>query len=82
MWLPPGFPARLPAVPIVPSSTDHAQLSSINSAIDDLTARITSIAERYQGTPREDLASDLFEVERNLRAAARRLATLVRATRP
>ena len=31
----------------------------------------------YQGSPREDVAADLYEVERNLQAAARRLRTLV-----
>jgi hypothetical protein len=65
-----------------PSSGDHAQLSSLADALDALTKRVTSAAERYHGTPQEGLAIDLYEVERSLRAASRRLGKLVRATRP
>jgi len=56
---------------------DAAQLSSLCTALDDLTQRITSLADGYQGSPREDVASDLYDVERNLQAASRRLRTLL-----
>lgn len=56
---------------------DSAQLSSLSTALDDLTERITALADGYQGTPRDDVASDLYDVERNLHAAARRLRSLV-----
>jgi len=56
---------------------DAAHLSSVSTALDELTERITRLADDFQGSPREDIASDLYEVERNLQAAARRLRTLV-----
>jgi hypothetical protein len=56
---------------------DAAHLSSLSTALDELTERITHLADDFQGSPREDIASDLYEVERNLQAAARRLRTLV-----
>jgi hypothetical protein len=55
-------------------ASEAAQLSSISSALEELTGRIAAVAERYDGTPRADLASDLYDVERARRAAARRLA--------
>jgi hypothetical protein len=55
-------------------ASEAAQLSSINSALDELTSRVAAVAERYDGTPRADLAADLYDVERALRAATRRLA--------
>lgn len=56
---------------------DAAHLSSLSTALDELTERITQLADEFQGSPREDVASDLYEVERNLQAAARRLRSLV-----
>ena len=56
---------------------DAAQLSSLSSALEDLTQRITTLADGYQGSPRQDVAADLYEVERQLQAAHRRLRTLV-----
>lgn len=56
---------------------DAAQLSSLSSALEDLTQRITALADGYQGSPREDVAADLYEVERQLQGAHRRLRTLV-----
>lgn len=56
---------------------DAAHLSSLSSALDDLTGRITTLADGYQTSPREDVAADLYEVERHLQAANRRLRTLL-----
>jgi hypothetical protein len=56
---------------------DAAQLSSISTALDELTTRIVSLADGYQESPREDIAADLYEVERNLQAATRRLKALL-----
>ena len=60
---------------------DLAQLSAIATALDDLTTRVTSIADRFQGSPREDVAADLYDVERNLQAATRRVERLLRDAR-
>lgn len=59
------------------ASTPAAELSSISSALDDLTRRLTGIAEGYQRSRRDDLASDLFAVESLLDTARRRLEKVV-----
>ena len=41
---------------------DTAQLSSLSTALDDLAKRITDLADQFQGSPREDVAADLYEV--------------------
>jgi hypothetical protein len=56
---------------------DAAQLSSLSSALEELTERITRIADGFSGAPREDLAADLYDVERHLTAANRRLRVLL-----
>jgi len=56
---------------------DPASLSSLSTALDDLTARVTGLADGLQGSPREDVAADLYEVERSLQAASRRLRSLL-----
>lgn len=53
--------------------SDEAELSALAGTLDDVTNRIGQIAYRYQGTTREDLAHSLFEVERSLLNAVRRL---------
>jgi hypothetical protein len=56
-----------------------AELSSVATALDDLTRRVTGIAERVSGGDRDDVANDLFEVERSLVRAHRLLAKVVEA---
>jgi hypothetical protein len=56
---------------------DTAHLSSLSTALGELTDRVTELADGYQGSPREDVAADLYEVERLLQAAHRRLGSLV-----
>ena len=51
-----------------------AELSALTTALDELTSRVAAIAEPLVGTVDDALASDLFEVERALREAVRRLA--------
>lgn len=58
-----------------------AELSSVATALDELTKRVTGIAEGMSGTDRDDLATTLFEVERSLATAARRLERVVEALR-
>jgi len=53
---------------------DRAELSTISTALEDLNRRITAMADRNAGTRREGLSIELYEVERSLRAARRRLA--------
>ena len=51
-----------------------AELSSLTTALDELIGRVAAMAEPLSGTDGDALASDLFEVERSLREAIRRLA--------
>ena len=60
-----------------PMELDAAHLSSLATALGVLTDRITALADSYQTSPREDVAADLYDVERNLQAANRRLRTLL-----
>ena len=59
----------------------RAELSSITTALDDLAGRVTRIAESSTGTDLDWLATDLFEVERRLGEARRRLNTVVERLR-
>ena len=52
------------------------ELSSLATALDDLTRRVTAIAESLANTQADWAAQDLFAVERSLRAGHRRLTTL------
>jgi hypothetical protein len=65
---------------VVAHSSLAAELSSLTTALDELAGRVAAIAEPLAGTNDDLLASDLFEVERSLREAIRRLAH-ARATR-
>ena len=51
----------------------RAELSSMSTAISELAARVTTAADEMVGGPLESVAVDLFEVERSLRTARRRL---------
>lgn len=77
---PQSAPNALPPRHTGQMSLDAAQLSSLTTALDELTERITVLADQLQTSPRQDVAADLFEVERNLRAASRRLHTLLSKT--
>jgi hypothetical protein len=53
------------------------QLSSVHSSLTELTRRVVELAESQSGGNRDDVASALFEVERALNTANRRLERLV-----
>jgi len=59
----------------------RAVLSSAVTTLDDLVARITGVAETMLQGGDESLAADLFEVERSLRMAHRRLSAVNRRIR-
>jgi hypothetical protein len=56
---------------------DSAQVSSLTTSLGELVERVAGMAEGFDASPREDVAADLFEVERHLRTAHRRLAKLL-----
>jgi hypothetical protein len=58
--------------------SERADLSSISSALDELRSRIEAIADRARDQRQDDVASTLYDVERALTGAVRRLDTVVR----
>jgi hypothetical protein len=61
--------------------SDRAELSALATSLDELTKRLTGVADRYQDKPRQDIADSLYEVERSLLAASRKLAQVLRGMR-
>ena len=59
-----------------PTTVPGPELSSLATALEDLTRRVTAIAESLANTQADWAAQDLFAVERSLRAGHRRLTTL------
>jgi hypothetical protein len=70
--------AGKPDIPESAVESDLAQLSALSGTLDELTSRVAEIASRYVGTTREDLSTDLYEVERSLLTASRRLGRVRR----
>ena len=54
------------------------ELSSLTTALDELTRRVAALAERHAGGPLDALAQGLYEVERSMGEAGRRLARLTK----
>jgi hypothetical protein len=51
----------------------HADLASVLSTLDQVLERLSEAAETVDGDEREDLLIDLYEVERHIKSATRRL---------
>ena len=62
-------------------SSPAAELSSLATALDDVAERVTAIAESYAGARRDDLATELYQVERALAGARRGLARVLDSQR-
>jgi hypothetical protein len=62
-------------VPEVPSV---AVLASIAATLDDLKARVTETATTFADAGDESRAGELYEVERSLLQASRRMTRLLR----
>ena len=58
----------------------RAELSSITTALDEITRRLDGMLDALSGVERDNLATDLVEVERALNTARRRLSKLVDAS--
>lgn len=54
-------------------------LSTVQSTLDDTTARVAELAGRAEADGREEVALGLWEVERSLRTGLRRLESLSRS---
>ncbi|HEY7438619.1 MAG TPA: hypothetical protein VIC35_04430 [Acidimicrobiia bacterium] len=61
----------------MPSTSDHAELSTLRSQLDDLAQRVVAVADHYRDTPDSAIMAELDATERSLGAALR---TLARAT--
>jgi hypothetical protein len=59
-------------------TNQQAQLASAASTIEDLIARVGASADIHEELGEVDAANDLYDVERSLRAAHRRLEAVVR----
>lgn len=57
-------------------STSAAELSSLATALEDLTRRVTTHAESADAAKDEEAARELFAIERSLSGAHRRLSRL------
>jgi hypothetical protein len=62
-------------------ASPQAELSSITTALDDLARRVTALAERASGSELDWLSTDLYEGERALAEARRRLTRSVERLR-
>jgi hypothetical protein len=58
--------------------SDRADLDSALNTIEDVIARVSDAAQRHAADPGGSVTVDLYEVERALQAASRRLAVVVR----
>jgi hypothetical protein len=56
------------------------ELSSVSTALDELTKRLSTMADASAGE-QSDMSVELFEIERSLRGAQRRLQKLVSGSR-
>lgn len=54
-------------------------MSAVATALEDLLRRVTAAADRHSDDPDESLAHELYEVERALRSAVRRMSKVLRA---
>ena len=68
---------RAPVGDYRPMSTSRAELSSLATALDELTQRITGLADSMAGQGKDEMAADLYGVERALAGAHRRLVRIV-----
>lgn len=58
-------------------SSSLPELSSITTALEELSRRVTAIADGFTAAKRDDLAAELHRVERSLGTACRTLARMV-----
>ena len=61
-------------------SAPSAELSSIATALAELTERVGAMAERAASSKEDELSVELFAVERALTGAGRRLGRLIRVS--
>ena len=60
------------------ASSDHAEISTLCSALDESVRRIVAVSDRYRDTDTSAVASDLDSAERGLVAARRAIDRALR----
>lgn len=60
---------------------ERPELSSLSTALVELTRRVAAIAERAAAEHHDDVAAELFAIERSLTAAGRRMERLMAGDR-
>ena len=60
-------------------SSDHAELSTLRSALEESTRRIVAVADRYRDTEDSAIAGDLDSAERGLITARRAVDRALRS---
>ncbi len=60
------------------ASSDHAELSTLRSSLEECTQRVVKVADRYRNTDESATASDLDSAERGLITARRALDRALR----
>jgi hypothetical protein len=61
------------------ASSDHAELSTLRSVLEESTDRLVAVADRYRETEDSAVAGDLDGAERGLVAARRAIDRALRA---
>ncbi len=60
-------------------SSSAAELSSVATVLEELSQRVTAIADGYAEARRDDVANELYRVEQALSGARRSLSKVVDA---
>lgn len=60
------------------AASDHAELSTLRSALEESTDRLVAVADRYRDTDGSAVAGDLDTAERGLVAARRAVERALR----
>ena len=58
--------------------SDHAELSTLRSALEESTERLVAVADRYRDTDGSAVAGDLDSAERGLVSARRAIERAIR----
>jgi hypothetical protein len=62
--------------------TARAELSSLSTGLEDLVGRVIRITEELEGPDRDELGPGLYEVERAMQVALRRLQQVLDGRAP
>ncbi len=64
------------------AASDHAELSTLRSSLEELTQRIVVVGDRYRTSDGSGVASDLETAERGLIMARRAIDRAIKSLAP